>query len=294
MADIILAGNAAWSTCNTGSTPPGATDTISLNGHVLTLDGANGSTYTCASIAAKASVGGALTGGSLTLTNINNTITANLICGSDNIISRVSVSVTNTTINGDVTTNSSAAIYTANAANVTITGTVKSGSGGTAYGLQITGNGTFSVGTADAVSGNAAAVYANGSGSTTTIGTAVGGTVTGTYGVLVDNGSTVTVGTAKGGSNAQSFGAFARGGTLIVNATDISGTGCPAGREKGVLKFAPGCKLAYAKSSDASKLIFYAADEMPANTDVKNLVTYGGGDFTGSLVASSSVIIIED
>nr|WP_294565007.1 hypothetical protein [uncultured Rhodopila sp.] len=63
--DIILTADANWSACKAGG-PPAPTDTISLNGHCLTLDGV-GATYTCVSVGPRASVGGAATPGSVFL-----------------------------------------------------------------------------------------------------------------------------------------------------------------------------------------------------------------------------------
>jgi hypothetical protein len=95
------------------------------------------------------------------------------------------------------------------------------------------------------------------------------------------------VGTAKGGSSAGACGAFGFQGTLIINGTDLTGTGYPVGVCEATLKVAAGVKLQFHNAS-AVLTKYYDPTLMPAVTDVKDGVSYGGGDYEGSLVAEVS------
>jgi hypothetical protein len=97
VANIVLAGNANWTTCN-GGNPPGATDNIYLNGHGLNLNGAG--PFTCALIAAVAANGTTPTLGDITFTD-GATINANLQAGTSPAM--ILLGGSSLTVNGNVT-----------------------------------------------------------------------------------------------------------------------------------------------------------------------------------------------
>jgi len=224
MADIVLSGNANWSTCNGGSVPAGG-DSVLLNGYALNMDGANGSTYTCVEIRACNSSRVA-SAGTITLANATSTINADIRAGTTGHLLTVGASKT-LTVNGTVTGGSGYyGIYqNGNSSSVTATAAVGSGSNG-GHGIVQTGSSsTCTVTTATGGSAVSYGVYS--SSGTATITTAIGGSVGGAAGVSVQGG-TVTVGTAKRGSHAQAGAIIYMLGQLTVNAWDTS-AGAPMG-----------------------------------------------------------------
>lgn len=253
MADIVLAANANWSTCNGGG-PPGATDNIYLNGWTLTLDAG---TCTCALIRACASNGSTATGGTV-VAPTGTVINANLFAGTDVLLT--------------LSANTS----------VTINGTATAGATALKHCVYLT-SASAAVALAAAVGGSAAVCGCFVSNGTATIGTATGGSAVGAHGCYFNNG-TATIGMTKGGSVVGASGVMQIGGTLTVNGTDLTGVGQPVGG--GTLKIADGVRLQF-QDADGNAKKFYGDSEMPAAADVWNGVSYGAADFTGTKRASS-------
>jgi hypothetical protein len=147
------------------------------------------------------------------------------------------------------------------------------------------------------------------------VGTAIGGSVGGSHGLVLTVGATtpVTIGSAKGGSIAGAFGVSgAAGTTIILNGTDLSGTGYPVAT-LGMLKVAPGVVLQFSDSSGAL-LPFYSGVVsanyvltghtnytdgtpgtvvLPAAGDVRSGTTFGsGGGTTGTLNVNGQARVI--
>jgi hypothetical protein len=259
VSDIVLGGDANWSTCNTGATPPGGGDNVYLNGHTLNLDGANSSTYTCALIKACQADGTTLTNSIITLANAISTITANLFSGTTNSLITLAGNKT-LTINGSLQAGTiSVLTISAGANTVAVNGTATGGSAAGAYGISVGADTTFSV---------------------TNL---TGGSFAGADGIIVNSvNAVVTVTLLKGGSVFGAVGALVNQGTLIINGTDVTGVAyCFSCSQGATVKIADGVKLAF--SDKTSGLIkFYAPSLLPAVTTVLLNTSYGGADFLGT------------
>jgi hypothetical protein len=124
-------------------------------------------------------------------------------------------------------------------------------------------------------------------GASVTIPSAVGGSAVGSHGVNMTGASTLTVTLAKGGTVLGALGVAATLGMVILNGTDLTGTGYPVGITAAILEVKPGVKLAYDNTAPAL-VTFYDPTLLPAQADVLNGVHYGGGDFMGSASGGGS------
>ena len=258
MSDIVLGGDANWSTCKAGG-PPGATDNIYLNGHTLNLDGANASTYTCALIKAAQANGTTLTNSIVALGNAISTISANLFSGTTNSLITLAGNKT-LTINGSLQAGTISVLNISAGSNtVAVNGTATGGSAAGAYGILVSADTTFSV---------------------TNL---VGGSFAGADGLFLNAANAVvTVTLLKGGSVFGAVGALVNQGILVINGTDVTGAAYVFSCSQGAtVKIADGTKLAF--SDKTSGLIkFYAPLLLPDVTTVLLSTSYGGGDFVGT------------
>ena len=253
MADIVLAGNANWSTCN-GGNPPAAGDTIFLEGFKLTLDGGNSATYTCAAIKARNNSGGAGNAGYIDpLTSTPFTMACDLYAGSATILTLASGktitsaanwygptgAVTGFVVSGTVTTLTSATggsggmcIDIASSGVITTCTTATGGSATNAYGIRVRKTLTTLT---NAIGGSAAGAHGVDVCLSSTLGTltnATGGSAAGAYGCRVGDGGggavTNPIGTVKGGSVNFAYGLVVDSPlstvtTVTVTAVDNSG-----------------------------------------------------------------------
>lgn len=181
MADITLAANADWTTCNGGS-PPGASDNVYLNNYDLTLDGAG--PFTCSKIAARAADGTTKTDGKIIVgSGVTITINADQYAGTEDLL-------------------------TLTDQDVTCTGTTYGGDGSTDYGVQVSGTAVFRGNVSgDTTGGSGRGAYVNGG---TLIGDCTGGSASSSYGAYTGSvGGTVT-GTFTGGSGVNAYGILAQ------------------------------------------------------------------------------------
>jgi hypothetical protein len=267
MADITLGENALWSTCNGGS-PPGVTDNIYLNGYTLTLDGANASTYTCATIKGRASNGTTHTAGNLILANATSTIVASLSAGTIYMVDMAgkALTVTGNIYGGSGGANNPCIKCSSGANSLAINGDIYGGSVAVnSRGVYFSG-GTVTFTVTGTVTGGS---YTNCQGlyleiaMTITVATAVGGSAGGAHGIQLNTtGTDVTVAMAKGGTGATPpCGVFALWGIARVNGTDISNPGYPVGWGSGSARMAPGLLLT-ARDPNGAALIYYPPSEM--------------------------------
>ena len=222
MATILAAANGNWSATATwtGGVVPGAGDIAVANGKTITLDVA---TITVASLRAD-TTGGAANGGTFSL------------------------SLTSTTVNGDVIAGAGHGISGLNAGKtLTVNGTAYGGTGaGNTYGIVMTG-GTLFLSAAQGVGGNwsscfgvymsagtaqigdclgGGGAYAVGlycAGGQATVSRAVGGAGTAAYGVQVEGTGNVSVTTARAS-------ALVAGLALLANGAQANVTTAEAGR----------------------------------------------------------------
>ena len=276
---IVLTGNANWSTCKAGG-PPAEDDDIYLDVYALSLDGDNGSTYTCNSIKAVEEDGTTPTAGTIVLVNATSMLETSITAGSATLL----------TIDTDKV--------------VTNLQTVTGGSAASAYGVRVNTNGTVSMalslgGAAGPgctnVGGTATAAEARGSAgavglvnyATANVTLAVGGTASGNHG-LVNRGIAV-VGTAKGGTHASAHGIYHEGGEgklLTLGAVDLTGTGMPL--------YVPGLRLATAasvrcrNSTNTADITLHNEAGLPtAAQTLYNISRWSGATSKGTLNASN-------
>ena len=308
MAYPDLAGAVVWSTCNGGS-PPGAGDTLYLNSTaVLTLDGADASTYTC--VAIKAATSAAPTtynqNGYIVLGNATSTIAANLFAGTADLISLTAAANRTYTCTGTMTGGSASnirAMYVNGGTHTLTFNNMTAGSSTNCAALRID-SGTIALAISGTCTGgtNAMGVWLVSGTITiaTAIGAAVGGsmynpigagvysqaTVTATVttatggsnnspGLYVINAGTFTVTTAKGGTSIGAFGVLVGyGPTCIINGVDLTGTGYPVGTAGGTVKVAAGVPLRFSDAAGALKTFC----PVPAlGTVAKDVVLCSGG-----------------
>jgi hypothetical protein len=223
LSDVILSGNANWSTCKAGG-PPAASDNVYLGsggttGFVLTLDGAKNATYTCSGIYA-------MNGNDKTTWNTGTisilsgaspgpTINADLYAGTNTALGYLMTIPAGTYVNsiksitGAVTGSSTTyGVYIASTGTLTTCTLCTGGTSGN-YGLTLSTNST--VGTiTNCVAGQGPAAYGCSCGGTiTTVASAAGGNSSGCVGLYVTSAGTVTTLTAvSGGNGANAFGVW--------------------------------------------------------------------------------------
>jgi hypothetical protein len=290
MANITLTANCYWSTLGTGNgtpgSPPGTTDNIYLNGHSFTLDEIDGFTYICGSISGCASNGTTPAHGTIvildgiTTVNIGTVGTpTNIVAGLDRVIYPGANDDTTWSVVGNLSSLSGGIINWGGQVSFTLTGNLTAGS--TASGVVLGNGGSFVVhGTVTGGSvGNVAGVAVNTSSCTVAVDRAVGGSAVGAHGVYALYGSsagTVTVGVAKGGSVFGALGAAADViCTIILNGTDLTGVGYPAGTTSGYLKVAAGVLLQFSNSAGA--LLPFYSGVVSANYVLAGHDNYTGG-----------------
>ena len=189
------------------------------------------------------------------------------------------------TVTGTIETatgSATAAAYGAYCNSSLMSNTITNAVGGAyegAYGVQLQ-NGTLAITNSTGSSAAASSGILVGSG-THTITNATGGGVTGSYGVLASGGTT-TITTAKGGTVTGALGAGGTSGTLIINGTNLTGTGYPVGTHGATVKVAAGVKLQFSNAS-AALTKYYDPTLMPAVGAVLLNTSYGGGDYLGTL-----------
>jgi hypothetical protein len=306
VANITLTVPSAWSTCsdntNTGTTP-GATDNIYLNGYNLTLDGPNGSTYTCASIRGTTGDGVTPALGNIIPSNASSTINANLtagtttsfvttggktlavngncVGGSSGNSKMFNVSGTSTLIvTGDITggsATSAVGISSSGTGNsVTVTGTVMGGTALNATGVLFGNGDTGSIGHAIGSGTASAAGVSISAGANVLVTIAEGGGALGAHGVSVSAAGIVTVETAKGGTVAGVYGvtSTSTASTIILDGTDLTGTGYPVAT-LGMLQVAAGVVLQF--SDQSSNLLPFYSGVISANFVLAGHTNYAGG-----------------
>ena len=272
MADIVLAGAADWTTCNGGG-EPAAGDTISLNGNALTLNGDDARTYTCVSIGARVSLGGAASGGTIVLNNATSTIAANLLAGTDDLITLAAGANRTLTVNGDGTGGTAATkhcIYVSGGTHtLTVSGTWTGGSAGDARAINLAGGTvTFTATTAAFVGGGAAAHGLRCAiNSTFSAASATGSAASSGNGITASSG-TITVTAATGGASVA--GISISGATIsVTTATGGSGAGA-----HGVQVNSGTCTITTAKGGSAAGALGVLADG--------GTTTVNGTDLTGT------------
>lgn len=283
MARITLTTNSNWSTCSDGSNtggPPSPGDIIDLNTRVLTLDGADGATFDLGTGTIRATDGAgtpAATSGSITLgagVTTTYTLIANLQGGNSGTLfnagPRTAHIVGN--IRGGNTT-STTGVLVPSTAVVTITGDVTGGISTLTHGVVLN------------------------AGTLTVTGTATGGQTQGSHGINCTAGaaSVGSVGIAKGGPVVGALGVLLNfnGASFTVNGTDLTGVGYPIGVGLGTMHIANTAKLIYNNPSTGLLTnVFYGSALLPAAAEVGVGVSYGGGDFLGTLVSAAKGFVM--